>query len=136
MNLRSLTVVLVCLFSALAPAQLQVGSGRAIISQGGNDALVTSAGALSANVAQFGGAAAGTGTGAGGSGIPRVTVSSDSQVKPWDGTNTVTVKAASTTPVATDTALVVGFSPNTLGCAGQSIANTKKAVLSQTASAQ
>lgn len=161
------------LLSALASspsAQLQVGSGRAIISQGGNDALVSSAGALSTNltqvsgaavvlgqttmasslpvviasnqsavsqnVAQFGGAATVTGTGASGSGIPRVTVSNDSQVKPWDGTNTISVKAASTTPVAADTSLVVGFSPNTLGCAGQSIANTKKAVLSQTASAQ
>ena len=158
---------------ALAPApsaQLQVGAGRVIVSQGGNDAVVTSAGALSGNlaqfgggsvalgqttmasslpvaiasnqtaiaqnVAQFGGAATVTGTGASGSGIPRVTVANDSQVKPWDGTNTVTVKAASTTPVATDTALVVGFSPNSLGCAGQSIANTRKAVISQTAGAQ
>src|SRR5439155_23524471 len=71
----------------LAPpprAQMQVSSGRAIISQGGNDAVVSSAGALSANVAQFGGAATVTGTGAGGSGIPRVTGSNDSQVKPWD----------------------------------------------------
>jgi hypothetical protein len=52
------------------------------------------------------------------------------------GGNDAVVKAASTTPVAADTALVVGISPNTLGCAGQSIANTKKAVISQTASAQ
>jgi hypothetical protein len=158
---------------ALAPepsGQLQVSSGRVIVSQGGNDAVVSSAGALSSNVAQvggaaialgqttmasslpvaiasnqsavpenvaqFGGAAVVTGTGASGSGIPRVTVSNDSQVKPWDGSNTITVKAASTTPVATDTALVVGVSPNTLGCAGQSIANTKKATISQTASTQ
>ena len=123
----------------LAPpprAQMQVSSGRAIISQGGNDVVVSSAGALSANVTQFGGAATVTGTGAGGSGIPRVTVSNDSQVKPWDGTNSISVKAGAATPVAADTALVVGLSPNTLGCAGQSIANTKKATLSQIASAQ
>ena len=92
--------------------------------------------AVPQNVSQFGGTAVVTGTGASGSGIPRVTVSNDSQLKPWDGTNTITVKAASTTPVTTDTALVVGLSPNTLGCAGQSIANTKKATISQTASAQ
>src|SRR5437763_15044722 len=110
--------LLLWLLAPAAPApraQLQVGSGRAIISQGGNDALVTSAGALSANVAQFGGAAAVTGTGASGSGIPRVTVASDSQVKPWDGTNTATVKAASATPVPAATPLVVGSSPTTLG---------------------
>ncbi len=88
------------------------------------------------NISQFAGAAAVTGTGASGSGIPRVTVANDSQVKTWDGSNTVTVKAASTSPVASDTALVVGISPNTLGCAGQAIASTKKAALSQTASAQ
>ncbi len=88
------------------------------------------------NISQFAGAAVATGTGASGSGIPRVTIANDSQVKAWDGTNSVTVKAASTTPVAADTALVVGISPNTLGCAGQSLANTKKAALSQTASAQ
>jgi hypothetical protein len=34
-------------------------------------------------------------------------------VKPTDGTNVITVKAASTAPVATDTAEVVAISPNT-----------------------
>lgn len=64
------------------------------------------------NVSQFGGSNVVTGTGASGSGIPRVTVSNDSKVIAWDGTNTTAVKAASTAPVATDTALVVGLTPN------------------------
>src|SRR5215469_4240424 len=38
--------------------------------------------------------------------------------------NRAAVKAASTTPSATDPALVVAASPNSLGCAGVSIANT------------
>lgn len=67
----------------------------------------------STNVAQFGGTNVSTGTGAGGAGIPRVTVSNDSQAKIWDGTNTAAVKAASTAVVAADPALVVGISPNT-----------------------
>lgn len=37
------------------------------------------------------------------------------QGKVWDGTNTAAVKAASTAPLATDTALVVGISPNSAG---------------------
>lgn len=89
------------------------------------------------NVTQFGGSAIVTGTGSSGAGIPRVTVSNDSNilssqsgtwtvqqgaspttaangwpVKPTDGTNTITIKAASTTPLATDTAQVVALSPN------------------------
>ena len=66
----------------------------------------------SVNVAQFGGSNTVTGTGASGSGIPRVTVSNDSAVKVWDGTNVAAVKAASTSPAATDTAMVVTISPN------------------------
>src|SRR5207248_10824908 len=50
----------------------------------------------SENVTQFGGSAVATGTGAGGAGVPRVTVSNDSQVKLWDGTTTAAVDAAST----------------------------------------
>lgn len=89
------------------------------------------------NITQFGGSNLSTGTGASGAGIPRVTVSNDSNllasqsgtwtvqqgaipttaangwpVKPTDGTNTITVKAASTAAVATDTAQVVAISPN------------------------
>lgn len=89
------------------------------------------------NITQFGGTNLSTGTGASGAGIPRVTVSNDSNllasqsgtwtvqqgatpttaangwpVKPTDGTNTITVKAASTAAVATDTAQVVAISPN------------------------
>jgi hypothetical protein len=66
----------------------------------------------STNVTQFGGTNVVTGTGASGGGIPRVTVSNDSQVKPWDGTNTVTVKPGSTSPALGDTAEVVNVSPN------------------------
>jgi len=68
-------------------------------------------GITSTNVTQFGGTNLSTGTGTGGAGIPRVTVSNDSQVKIWDSTNTATVKAASTAPATTDTALVVAQSP-------------------------
>lgn len=92
---------------------------------------------LPVNTTQFGGNNVVTGTGSSGAGIPRVTVSSDSNVlatqsgpwtvlqgttgitnssgwfvRPTDGTNTITVKAASTAPLATDTALVVVESPN------------------------
>lgn len=87
------------------------------------------------NVTQFGGTNVSTGTGAGGAGIPRVTVSNDSNVlatqsgtwtvqpgntantTPWlttinQGSNSAAVKAASTAAVATDPALVVAISPN------------------------
>jgi hypothetical protein len=67
----------------------------------------------SENVTQFGGTNISTGTGASGAGIPRVTVSNDSKVIAWDGTNTTTVKPASTPAAAADTALVVALSPNT-----------------------
>ncbi len=40
---------------APAPGQIQVSGARVIVSQGGNDALVTAAGALSVNLAQVGG---------------------------------------------------------------------------------
>lgn len=93
----------------------------------------------SQNVTQFGGVNISTGTGASGTGIPRVTVSNDSNIlatqsgswtvtsnqgtanslanawstKITDTTNgPVAVKAASTAAVATDPALVVAISPN------------------------
>src|SRR6516225_2418912 len=50
--------------------------------------------------------------------------------------NRAAVKAASTTPAATDPALVVGVSPNSLGCAGASIANTTSTAISLTANTQ
>jgi len=64
------------------------------------------------NVTQFGSSNVVNGTGTSGSGIPRVTVSNDSKIVAWDGTNTTTIKPASTAPAATDTAFVVGLSPN------------------------
>jgi hypothetical protein len=73
-----------------------------------------------ANIGKIGGTAPSTGTGAGGAGIPRVTVSNDSQVKVWDGTNQMAVKAASTAPAATDPAGVITVSPNS----GQSQGST------------
>ena len=66
----------------------------------------------SVNVNQFGGTNVVTGTGVSGTGIPRVTVANDSQVKPWDGTNTITVKAGSTVAAVGDTAQVIAISPN------------------------
>lgn len=88
------------------------------------------------NITQFGGTNLSTGTGASGLGIPRFTISNDSNIlatqsgawtmaqgtpgtasggwffKLTDGTNTTAVKAASTAPVATDPAEVVALSPN------------------------
>lgn len=95
------------------------------------------------NITQFGSSNLSTGVGASGVGIPRVTVSNDSNVlstqsgtwtvqqggtpttaangwpvKPTDGTNTITIKPASTAATTTDTALVVGLSPNSALPAG------------------
>ncbi len=50
--------------------------------------------------------------------------------------NRAAVKAAGTSPAATDPALVVGVSPNSLGCAGASIANTASTPISVTANTQ
>lgn len=92
------------------------------------------------NITQFGGTNLSTGTGASGAGIPRVTVSNDSNilasqsgtwtvqqgatpttvangwpVKPTDGTNTITIKAASTSSLITDTAQVITDRPDKTG---------------------
>ncbi len=57
-----------------------------------------------------------TGIGAGGAGIPRVTVSNDSQVQIWDGTTgPVATKAANTPPVLADKSHVHSISPNNTG---------------------
>ena len=50
--------------------------------------------------------------------------------------NRAAVKAASTGPVATDPALVVSVSPNSLGCAGMPITSTTSTPISITASTQ
>lgn len=81
----------------------------------------TQSGTASQNLAQVGGTNVSTGTGASGAGIPRVTVSNDSQIKTWDGTNGVTYKAASTAAGASDTSEVVALSPNTPLPAGTNI---------------
>jgi hypothetical protein len=68
------------------------------------------------NITQFGGVNISTGTGASGTGIPRVTVSNDSRIIIIDPTATpITVKPASTAPVATDTSLVTALNPNSPG---------------------
>ncbi|HEY9659866.1 MAG TPA: hypothetical protein V6C65_15525 [Allocoleopsis sp.] len=64
------------------------------------------------NLNQVSGNPVNTGTGASGTGTQRVAVANDSQIKVWDGTNQATVKPASTATTATDTAVVVGLSPN------------------------
>lgn len=125
-------------------------------------AVTQASGPWTTNVTQFGSNNVVTGTGASGSGIPRVTVSNDSNIlatqsggwtvtanqgtpntlgnkwpvqvtdgtntmptgdavaraifhKITDGTNTATVKAASTAAATTDPALVVALSPNSNG---------------------
>lgn len=82
----------------------QAVSGTVTANQGGAP--------WSENITQFAGVAISTGTGVGGVGIPRVTVSNDSQMRVWDGTNQAAVKAASIAAVAADPALVVAISPN------------------------
>lgn len=74
--------------------------------------IAASAATVASNVTQFGGTNISTGTGTGGTGIPRVTVSNDSAVKIWDGTNTVAAKASGTNAATTDVALVFAPSPN------------------------
>jgi len=50
--------------------------------------------------------------------------------------NRAAVKAGSTSPAATDSALVISVSPNSLGCAGASIANTISTPISVTTTTQ
>jgi hypothetical protein len=50
--------------------------------------------------------------------------------------NRAAVKAGSSSPAATDPALVVSVSPNSLGCAGASITNTTSTPVSVTTSSQ
>lgn len=81
----------------------------------------------STNVAQFGGLAVNIGTGAAGTGTPRVSVSNDSKVQTWDGTNTMAVKAASTQAVATDPSAVFQLNPNSPGILTAGTAGTPSA---------
>jgi hypothetical protein len=54
---------------------------------GAGNNLTSTGSALDSNLKTVGGSAVQTGTGASGAGIPRVTVSNDSKIQPWDGTN-------------------------------------------------
>jgi hypothetical protein len=101
-------------------------------------------GNLPVNNTQWGGVNVTLGNGVSGTGVLRVTVASDStgvlgatqsgtwtvqpgntaNTTPWlqkisDGTNAAAIKAASTAPVATDPALVVSISPNSVNANGQ-----------------
>src|SRR6185437_14087667 len=72
---------------------------------------ITGGTALPSNLTQVGGVNVSTGTGSSGTGIPRVTVANDSQIKVWDGTNTQAIKAASTAAISADPSAVVALSP-------------------------
>lgn len=80
------------------------------------------------NLSQIAGNAVNVGIGAAGTGTPRVSVSNDSLIKIWDGTNTAKVVAGSTQSALTDTAVVVTGRPDNVGtptqtsvsCAGTS----------------
>ena len=97
------------------------------------------------SLTQMNGAAISMGTGVRGAGVQRVTISTDDVVPasqsgtwtvqpgntanttPWlsklsDGTNAVAVKASSTAPAATDPALVVSISPNSVNSNGAATA--------------
>lgn len=119
-------------------AGTQTVSGTVTTNQGGSWTVLQGSPPWTQNITQFGGNSVVTGAGAGGVGIPRVTVSNDSNVlatqsggwtvtsnqgtpnslaNKWpvqitDGTNSAAVKASSTPPVAADPALVVVLSPN------------------------
>lgn len=67
------------------------------------------------NITQIGGNAINTGIGAAGTGTARVSVSNDSKIIPWDGTNQATFKASSTAPVIADTAIVTSERPDNIG---------------------
>lgn len=114
---------------------IQGVSGGQVIPVSGTVAVTQSTSPWVSNITQFGSVNISTGAGAGGTGIPRVTVSNDSNIlatqsgtwtvqpgntantTPWlstinQGGNSAAVKAASTAAVATDPALVVAISPN------------------------
>jgi hypothetical protein len=101
-------------------------------------------GNLQVNNTQIGGVTMAVNNGVVGTGVQRVTIASDStgqinaiqsgtwsvqpgntaNTTPWlqkisDGTNAAAIKAASTAPVATDPALVVSISPNSVNANGQ-----------------
>src|SRR5271165_2977751 len=122
---------------ATDPALVVTISPNTALPTGANviGAVTQSGGPWTGNITQFGGVNISTGTGASGTGIPRVTVSNDSNIlatqsgtwtvqpgntantTPWlttinNGGNSAAVKAASTAAVATDPALVVAISPN------------------------
>ena len=84
-----------------------------------NSTVTQATGNWNSNTAQVNGVTVNAGIGASSTGTQRVAVSNDSKVQPWDGVNTVTVKAASTAPAATDTALVVTVSPNSPSSVGR-----------------
>ena len=67
---------------------------------------------VSADLTKINGFSLSTSTGVSGAGTQRVAVAEDSKSQIWDGTNVLTIKAASTSVVATDTAQVVAISPN------------------------
>lgn len=117
-------------------------TGRTWTLGSGTDSVTTFQGTSPwvTNITQIGSSAIVTGTGVSGAGIPRVTVSNDSNVlatqsgtwtiqqgatptslanawpvKPTDGTTAITVKAASTASAYTDTALVITDRPDNVG---------------------
>lgn len=76
-------------------------------------AVTQASGPWTMNLTQVAGSAVATGNGTA-AGSVRVSLASDStgQVDITDGTNAITIKAASTAPATTDTSLVVAQSPN------------------------
>src|SRR5579863_799042 len=66
---------------------------------GAGNSLTSTGNALDSNLKTIGGTAVQTGTGTSGAGIPRVTVSNDSKIQPWDGTNSAKFDATGETTV-------------------------------------
>lgn len=127
--------------SVTANAGTNLNTSALALESGGNLATIAGAvtsSTVQTNLKQVNGVATQTGTGVAGTGTQRVAVASDSSItanagtnlntsalaldatltggtqtsRLTDGTNTATVKAASTAPIATDTAAVVSLSPN------------------------
>lgn len=101
--------------------------GHVIVDSSGNEkATVTNP--LVGNITQFGSTAINTGTGASGTGTPRVTVSNDSNVIPWDGTTPVNVATGNNAPTVGQAALVVAQSPNGDPCQTPAVTKLSKPV--------
>lgn len=139
-----LTNIDVALSTRLKPADTLAGVTTVAAVTAITNALPTGSnviGALTANqsvnVSQINTVTPLMGNGVTGTGSQRVTIASDNTafpIKVSDGTNTATVKAASTAAAAADTAVVVSISPNSVASTSQVKVATVNTATRQTVS--